>query len=166
MSTGKLNNELLRRVSRAARRRSVSTNTRASTSYRAASIVASLIATLGAPPAFAQALGVEIYNNTDVDLCVDRTSPRDCVELKPGETRRVAMRRRHWINFGMESHKYHLPKKVVEAHAGRNAEPLRLQAENDGKLYFVPRASNFPARPLPRQPSGFPLAPKRVVDLT
>lgn len=129
-------------------------------------IAVALFATVVALPAAAQSIRVEVYNNTAVDLCVDGKSQQDCVEVQPTQTRRVAMRPRHWINFGMESHEYRLPKKLVDAYSKADSPPLKLQAESDGRLYLVPRNISFPARPLPRQPSGFPLVPKRVVDLT
>ena len=117
-------------------------------------------------PAWAQSVRVEIYNNTAVDLCVDGKSPQQCAEMQPTQTRRVSLHHRHWINFGMESREYRLPKTLVDEYSKTNSPSLKLQAEPDGKLYLVPRDVAFPARPLPRQPSGFPLKPKRVVDLT
>ena len=68
------------------------------------------------------------------------------------------MRLEQWIRSGTEARRYNVPKTLFRA-------GLRLQAETDGKLYLVPQETAFPASPLPKQPSGFPLEPTRKVDL-
>ena|SRR3989442_6449632 len=108
----------------------------------------------------AQDVGAEIYNNTMVDLCVEGKSSGECTEIQPMQTARVILRSRQWISFGMEAHEYRLPRKLT------GPSLLKLQAERDGRLYFVPPEITVPAKPLPPQPVGFPLKPVRVVDLT
>jgi hypothetical protein len=113
-----------------------------------------------ASPLSAQEITAEIYNNTIVDLCVERNSQSDCVEIQPLQMARVVLRPRQWINFGMEAHLYRLPQKLKAPFL------LKLQAEGNGRLYFVPIETTMPTKPLPRQPAGFPLKPVKVVDLT
>ena len=125
-----------------------------------------LVALTFAMPGWAQSVRVEIYNNTAVDLCVDGASQQDCVSVPPAQIGRVVMRPSHWINFGMESHHYLLPKRLIDAHSRAHSPSIRLQAERDGKLYLLPGNVDFPARSLPPQPRGFPLTPKKVIDLT
>ncbi len=108
----------------------------------------------------AQDIAAEIYNNTKVDLCVEGKSQGECTEIQPMQTTRVILRSQQWINFGMEAHEYRLPQKLT------GPSLLKLQAEGDGRLYFVPPEITVPAKPLPRQPAGLPLKPVRVVDLT
>ena len=114
---------------------------------------------LASEMAFAQEAPVEIYNRTSVDLCVYGKSQRDCTEIRPKQMRRVAIRSAQWIQFGMEAHRYNVPRSLFKA-------GLRLQAEPDGKIYLIPDANPLPADTLPKQPPGFPLEPTRKADLT
>ena len=114
---------------------------------------------LASGAAFSQEVSVEIYNSTSVDLCVYGKSQRDCKEIRPKQVGRVAIRSEQWIRFGMEAHRYNVPRSLFKA-------GLKLQAEPDGKIYLIPDANTLPAATLPKQPSGFPLAPTRKADLT
>lgn len=105
----------------------------------------------------AQLTKVELFNNTPVDLCVDHGKRTSCTEIQPGRSAVVLLGTSQWINFGMESHLYLFEQRNV---------PSPLQAERDGKLYAIPAATTLPATTLPPQPKGFPLVPKRKVDLT
>ena len=108
--------------------------------------------------ALAQTASIEIFNNTAADLCVDGTSQRDCKPIRSRQTGQVSIRLEQWIRSGTEARRYNVPKTLFKS-------GLRLQAEADGRLYLIPQEMPFPASPLPKQPSGFPLEPTRKVDL-
>ena len=109
--------------------------------------------------ALAQTAAIEIFNNTAIDLCVNGASQRDCKQIRPKEAGQVSIRLEQWIRFGAEAYRYNVPRTLFKS-------GLKLQAEADGKLYLIPAESAFPASRLPKQPSGFPLAPTRKADLT
>ena len=113
---------------------------------------------LATPIALAQSAAVEIFNNTAVDLCVDVTSQRDCKQIRSRQAGQVSIRLEQWIRSGSEARRYNVPKTLFKP-------GLRLQAEADGRLYLISQETPFPASPLPKQPSGFPLEPTRKVDL-
>ena len=113
---------------------------------------------VAASVALAQSATVEIFNNTAVDLCVDGTSQRDCKQIRPKQAGQVSMRLEQWIRSGTEARRYNVPKTLFKS-------GLRLQAEVDGRLYLIPQETPFPASPLPKQPSGFPLESTRKVEL-
>jgi len=106
----------------------------------------------------AQTATIEIFNNTAVGLCVDGTSQRDCQQIRPKQAGQVSIRLEQWIRSGTEARRYNVPKTLFKS-------GLRLQAEADGRLYLIPQETPFPASPLPKQPSGFPLESTRKVDL-
>ncbi|MCW5575584.1 MAG: hypothetical protein KIT13_05770 [Burkholderiales bacterium] len=110
-------------------------------------------------PAQGQDTVVEVYNNTAVDICVERKAPSGCQEILSRQSALAPIRNVQWIRFGKKTFRYHIPKN-------RFMPNLKLQAESDGKLYFVPPETALPASALPRQPAGFPLEPTRRVDLT
>ena len=116
------------------------------------------ILTAAASIALAQSAKVEIFNNSIVDLCVDRTSRHDCEQVRPRQSAQVSMRLEQWIRSGTEARRYNVPKTLFKS-------GLRLQAEADGRLYLIPQEAPFPASPLPKQPSGFPLESTRKVEL-
>jgi len=107
----------------------------------------------------AQGVAVEIYNNTGVDLCVDGQSRQDCKAIPSRQSGHVSMRSAQWIQFGMNSYRYNIPKVWFKP-------GLKLQAEADGNLYLLPPEAKAPVPVLPKQPGGFPLSPTRKVDLT
>ncbi len=119
-----------------------------------------------AAPALGQVITVRIYNNTTVDLCIHGSKQKQqCVP--PGQAARASMSSEQWIDFGMEAHQYKLSLKALARPPADRSQPLlKLQAEPDGFLYFVPPQTNFPARPLGTQPPGYPLKPVKVADLT
>ena len=106
----------------------------------------------------AQTAAIEIFNNTAVDLCVDGTSQRDCKQIRSKQAGQVSIRLEQWIRSGTEARRYNVPKTLFKS-------GLRLQAEADGRLYLIPQEASFPASPLPKQLSGFPLEPTRKVHL-
>jgi hypothetical protein len=120
---------------------------------------------VGVSSANAQEVTMELYNNTNVDLCVERRSQFECIEIYPGKAARVVLHARQWINFGMEAHQYRLPAKVTNKKQ-ETERVIKLQAEGDGKLYRIPSEATVPVKVMPKQPAGFPLRPIKVVDLT
>ena len=109
--------------------------------------------------ASAQTAQIDFYNNTAADVCVGEQSRTSCQKVPSKQSGRVYIRNTLWIQFGIETFRYNVPRSFLKP-------DLRLQAEPDGKLYLVPPGTPLPASALPKQPVGFPLAPTRKVDLT
>jgi hypothetical protein len=109
--------------------------------------------------AAAQTAHIDFYNNTATDVCVEDQSRKNCQEVPSKRSGRVYIRNSQWIQFGMETFRYNVPRSFLKP-------DLRLQAEPDGKLYLVPPDTPLPASTLPKQPVGFPLAPTRKADLS
>ncbi len=109
--------------------------------------------------ASAQTAQIDFYNNTAADVCVGEQSRTSCQKVPSKQSGRVYIRNTLWIQFGIETFRYNVPRSFLK-------HDLRLQAEPDGKLYLVPPGKPLPASALHKQPVGFPLAPTRKVDLT
>jgi hypothetical protein len=128
----------------------------------AAFVLAVVVATAcGGAGEVAESIPVLLHNNAIVDLCV-QTSPRQCTRIAPGESMPVFFRKQQWVDFGMIARLYEWPAQS----SGSGGSVIEVQAENDGRLYVVPSGTKLPAQPLPEQPTGFPLAPRDIADLT
>jgi len=108
---------------------------------------------------------VQLYNNTSVDIAVHLDGR--VIDVAPATSAEVILRGTQWIDFGMIAHRYEFgPVNSGSPSYADPEEKLQVQVENDGQLYIVPAGSAFPVRPLPKQPSGFPVSPAEKVDLT
>ncbi len=125
---------------------------------------------LAAAPSAAQRAGsraglVLLYNNSRVDLDVWNEPKKSSVRIAPGAATEVAFFGEQWIHFGMIAYRYQISDPLLKA-LGSIAQPQKVQAERDGRLYLVPQDARFPVTPLPAQPPGFPLVPEKKADLT
>jgi hypothetical protein len=79
----------------------------------------------------------------------------------------VTLHPEQWIDFGMIAHRYEVPSLRHQGFVyGPEMNRVKVQAENDGRLYVVQPDAALPMDPLPGQPSPFPLSPIEEVDLT
>jgi hypothetical protein len=110
---------------------------------------------------------VLLYNNTRVDLVVWTELKKSSVAIAPGSAAEVTLHPEQWIDFGMIAHRYEVPSLRHQGFVyGPEMNRVKVQAENDGRLYVVQPDAALPMDPLPGQPSPFPLSPIEEVDLT
>jgi hypothetical protein len=108
---------------------------------------------------------VLLYNNTRVDLVVWTELNKSSLEIAPGSAAEVTLHSAQWIDFGMVAHRYEVPSLRHQGFVyGHEMNRVKIQAENDGRLYLVRPDAAFPMEPLPKQPSRFPLLPIEEVD--
>lgn len=141
-------------------RRPVPTRRTTARAFRIA--LALLAATLaGCQAAPEVRIALESQTVVDLDVHLDDDQPGRVLEILPGETKTFDLRSPLWIDFGMNAQEYDL-SPVAELD-----EPLvRLQAREDGRLYWMEPDSPPGSEPPESQPPGFPLAPTGIVDLT
>jgi hypothetical protein len=110
-------------------------------------------------------LKIVLYNNTTTDIVVLNEGKAPSVTVAPGAAKELErLPVAFALDFGQEAMEYSL----VEVWPGSFLVDgrIKLQAENDAKLYIVPHDATFPVKTLPRQPEGFPLSPVKQADLT
>jgi hypothetical protein len=113
---------------------------------------------------YSKGLMVILYNNTPVDLIVRSTGEKVLANIAPGKAAEVYFQKSQWIDFGMIGHRYEI--KGFRTPGFAREDKVKIQAENDGRLYLVPHNTAFPLKTFPQQPAGFPLIPVQKVDLT
>lgn len=112
------------------------------------------------------ALQVTLFNNTMTDIVV-WTGDETSVVAEPGGSAEFILAPTQQIDFGQTAHVYE-SREVYGAGStyGFLKNRIKVQAEPDGRIYLVPPATTQPVSTLPPQPSGFPLVPGKIVDLT
>jgi hypothetical protein len=109
-------------------------------------------------------LMVILYNNTPVDLTVRTGDEKVLANIAPGKAAKVYFQESQWIDFGMIGHRYEIEGFRTTGFV--HEDKVKVQAENDGRLYLVPHNTAFPLKTFSQQPAGFPLVPVQKVDLT
>ena len=128
-------------------------------------VAATLVIVLAAASAScSKGLRVVLYNDTPVDLVVHAEPDKVLANIGPGESAEVYFQESQWIDFGMIAHLYE--NKGFRTTGFVHEDTVKVQAENDGRLYLVPFDASFPVKAFPQQPPGFPLEPVKKVDLT
>jgi hypothetical protein len=107
---------------------------------------------------------VILYNNASVDLTVRSTDEKVLASIPPGKTAEVYFQKSQWIDFGMIGHRYETKDFRITGFV--HDDKVKVQVENDGRLYPVPHNTTFPLKTFPKQPAGFPLVPIQKADLT
>ena len=107
---------------------------------------------------------VVLYNNTPVDLTIHGDEEKLLADIAPGKTAEIRFQELQWIDFGMIGHRYDIKGFSTSGFVYGNK--VKIQAENDGRLYLVPQDMAFPLKTFSQQPAGFPLVPVQKVDLT
>jgi len=127
-------------------------------------LVAFTILLAAASVSCSKGLRVVLYNNTPVDLVVHAEPDKILANIGPGESAEFYFQESQWIDFGMIAHRYE--NKGFRWTGFVHEDTVKVQAENDGRLYLVPFDASFPVKTFPEQPAGFPLVPVKKVDLT
>jgi hypothetical protein len=111
-------------------------------------------------------LQIMLFNNTSVDLTVqvDKSKTKT---IGPGQTLVFYWQEPQYIDFGAVGYAYENRSSFrISGFYDAEKDVVRVQAENDGRLYLVPVNSALPLQELSRQPAGYPLAPTGKIDLT
>ena len=107
---------------------------------------------------------VILYNNSQTDLTVSLEPNTEIAFIEPGKSAEIHFRETLWIDFGMSALRYEFNGLELAGLAKKGK--VKIQAENDGRLYLVLPETPFPVTIFPKQPVGFPRAPVEKVDLT